>query len=53
MLFCLNSIPWERVDCLFHGPAAHEQVVNKNAWTSKLGFDTGDVCRHLAEGFLL
>ncbi|KAG8467306.1 hypothetical protein KFE25_000622 [Diacronema lutheri] len=47
MLFCLNSVRWARVDCLFHSPAAHEQIINKNAWTKQLGFDTGDVCRHV------
>lgn len=53
MLFCLNSVPWERVDCVFNSPAAHEQIVNKNAWTSQIGIDTGDVCRHIYDDFRL
>jgi hypothetical protein len=51
MLYCLNSVPWERVDCHFVSPAAHEQIVNKSAWTAAVGFDMGDVCRHVLECF--
>lgn len=53
MLFCLNSVPWERIDCVFNSPTAHEQIVNKSAWTKQIGFDTGDVCRHIHDGFRL
>jgi hypothetical protein len=53
MLYGLNSVSWERVDCIFQTSAAHEQIVNKNAWTSAIGFDTGDVCRHIVDGFTL
>lgn len=52
VLLDLNSVHWHRFDCVFSTLAAHEQIINKNAWTAAIGVDTSDVCRHIVDHFV-